>query len=122
MGRQGSSLGMGPFGAWDEIRSAGDLSKGPGLWFRVWGPLSGDQAAGHPRSAPGCHAHLGRLPGLGGDLGGVGRAPLQLGEGGDAGEEEGKWGLSPPPPPPPPAPEATLGFIIGSLSGSFPLI
>lgn len=28
----------------------------------------------------------------------------------------------PPPPPPPPAPEATLGFIIGSLSGSFPLI
>lgn len=52
------------------------------------------------RSIPGCHAHLGRLPVLGLNLGGVGRAPLQLERGGDAREEEGKWGSVSPLPAP----------------------
>lgn len=52
-------------------------------------------------TAPGCHAHLGRLPVLGLNLGGVGRASLQLERGGDAGEEEeGKWGSVSPSPAP----------------------
>lgn len=71
------------------------------------------------RSAPGCHAHLGPLPVLGLNLGGVGRAPLQPELGGDAGEEEeGKWGSDSPLP----APTATFGFIIGSRCVFFPLI
>lgn len=79
----------------------------------------GDPAARQLRSAPGCHVHLGRLPVLGLNLGGLGRAPLQLERGGDAGkEEEGKWGSVSPSP----APAATFGFIIGSRSGFFPLI
>lgn len=71
MGRQSSSLGM-------ELCSGGT---GHCL-------VQGDPGACQLRSAPGCHAHLGRLPVLGLNLGGVRRAPLQLERGGDAGEEE----------------------------------
>lgn len=81
---------------------------------------TGHLQADHSCSAPGCHAHLGRLPGLGGNLGGVGagssatRAGRRCWRGGG-----GKVGVYLPPPP---APEATFGFIIGSHCCSIPLI
>lgn len=75
------------------------MTCGSGLGSGDTGHLQAD----HSCSAPGCHAHLGRLPGLGGNLGGVGagssatRAGRRCWRGG--GGKVG--GLSPPHLPPP---------------------